>query len=610
MLTFILALVLTLATTLQAAAGCPPADAQSIAQDPTVAAAFDQAWRDSLEGTPGEHEEGGWIYRCQGVDISNPSAWITVVDHWPRGVRDHVDPSNLSENRDCELVGDFHTHPGPPSEHPNNDGFVNEVPSTEDVQGAEELGVPEFIIFGEGPDPEGTTVVPYGPPEPKKTPCTPNPSPGGGPGSDGGPGDGGDGAGDGGDGGGDGSGTPDGGTPGTGPGGEGGPGTGESVGDPHLVTFDGLDVDFQASGEFVLVRSDDGAFEIQTRQQARFANSHVTVNTAVAVVLDGSVIEVGEDRLVVDGEPRPLEPQQTITTPDGGSFSGGPGSFTFTWADGTEARYTGRSVIVRLSDDRASEVVGLLGDYDGDPANDLVDEAGELLLDDRRLTFEETYGQLAAAWQVTAASSLFTYEDGQSPETFQLDDIPGFGLYVDLLPQERREEAEEACRAAGVEDVKHLADCALDVGATGDDSFAEEAAAVEEVLVEWRTERQPTPPLVEAASIGDRAAVEQLLAAGADTEEEDSSGRTALVWATFANRPAIVADLLAAGADVDHRDGDGGTALHIAATFGLTEVAELLIDAGIDQGIEDDTGRTALDAATAQGNDDIVELLT
>ena len=41
---------------------------------------------------------------------------------------------------------------------------------------------------------------------------------------------------------------------------------GDSSGDTHLVTFDGLRYDFQAIGEYVLVKSTKDDFMIQTRQ--------------------------------------------------------------------------------------------------------------------------------------------------------------------------------------------------------------------------------------------------------------------------------------------------------------------------------------------------------
>ncbi len=40
-----------------------------------------------------------------------------------------------------------------------------------------------------------------------------------------------------------------------------------SNGDPHLVTIDDRGYEFQAAGEFVLLRANDGTFEIQARPE-------------------------------------------------------------------------------------------------------------------------------------------------------------------------------------------------------------------------------------------------------------------------------------------------------------------------------------------------------
>jgi hypothetical protein len=613
---------LSLATIMQAVGDCPPTDAQSLAQDPTVAAAFDQAWTDSLEGAADEHEEGGWIYRCQGVDAADPAAWVTIVEHWASGNLDSVALSPLSTDPDCALVGMFHTHPGPPRGAPGNDGYSNDVPSDMDVDIANMFGVPSFIIYGQGADPAGTTIRSYGPPEPY-LPCTPNPDygppPGSGSGDDGGTGGGGDDGGGGTSGGGDDGGggtgdggTGDGGTPGGGSGAGGpAPGTGSSHGDPHLITFDGTHLDFQASGEFVLVQSTDGALQVQARQEVPFTSSHVTVNTAIAVRIDGATVEVAEERLLVDGEELDvLDALDGIPIPGGGRVEGGPGSWVLTWADGTRLRFLGRLVVIELAAGYEGSVEGLLGNYDGDPANDFVDADGNALLADGALTFDETYARLAPAWRVDDETSLFTYEEGESPATFARDEVPGFGLYVDMLPDDIREEAEATCADAGVDDPQRLVDCALDVGSTGDETFAEEAAALEDLLADGDGDLDgDEPPLIDAAGQGDDDEVRRLLDEGEDVDGEDVDGRTALAWATFAGRADIVTDLLAAGADPDHQAADGETALHVAATFDLREIAELLVEAGADTSLEDDSGRTARDVAESQGNTEIVELL-
>jgi hypothetical protein len=615
------AVVMAITVAMQAVTGCLPIDAQTLAQDPTVSAAFDQAWHESLEGTPDEHEEGGWIYRCRNVNPDDPSEWVIVIDWWPPGDVSSITPTPISTDPNCQLLGWFHTHPGPHGDHPENDGYLNEKPSVEDVEFSEEYGVPGYLIHGSGPNPADSTIVPFGPPE-AKVPCDPDgASPGGGGAGTAGS-SGSDGAGDPGGGTGSGAGGTDGSdSDGAGPGGAGagpdgpdpgggrpGGGTGKSAGDPHLLTFDGYPYEFQAAGEFVLVRSLDGEMEIQARQEPSPTNAHVTDNTAVAVRIAGSVVELGADRVVVDGEELPPDERLALTTPGGGTVTGYLGRITLTWPDGSEAVVLDRTVLIALEPEHAGRVEGLLGNFDGDRTNDLV--AGDVvLLADGRLTFEERYELLAPTWQVSEDTSLFTYRDRESPATFALNGVPAFGLYLDLLPADRRESAMRTCREAGVTDPFSLAGCALDVGVTGDESYAAEAAEAEAIAKEWEAKRLPTPPLIDAVVRGGAGAVRALLAEGVEVDAADSSGRTALLWAAYANRPQLAVILIEAGADVDHQDSFGDTALHVAANAGFDEVVEFLLGAGADKAIRNESGRTPRDLAELQGHDDLVEVL-
>ncbi|OLP96719.1 Acyl-CoA-binding domain-containing protein 6 [Symbiodinium microadriaticum] len=87
------------------------------------------------------------------------------------------------------------------------------------------------------------------------------------------------------------------------------------------------------------------------------------------------------------------------------------------------------------------------------------------------------------------------------------------------------------------------------------------------------------------------AAVQQLIEAGADSEELESvvdlescneMGRTPLVQACIKNAPEVITALLAARADVNIKDSSGRSAVYYAAMKENAAVVQQLIEAGAD----------------------------
>ena len=79
-----------------------------------------------------------------------------------------------------------------------------------------------------------------------------------------------------------------------------------SNGDPHLLTTNGFRYDFQAAGEFTLLRSPDGSLEIQARQEPYPTSSSrdVAINTSVAARANGHRITISQGtplKVQVDG---------------------------------------------------------------------------------------------------------------------------------------------------------------------------------------------------------------------------------------------------------------------------------------------------------------------
>jgi hypothetical protein len=295
-------------------------------------------------------------------------------------------------------------------------------------------------------------------------------------------------------------------------------GPAESNGDPHLTSFDGLHFDFQAAGEFLLAKGGD--LEVQARQEPYGNSRSVTVNTQIAARVGDRRVTVSpgagrDDPPVVriDGQLDPL-PAGAPRPFGGGTLareSGQDGWVDITWADGSTlvVRPVGKwgvAMAMTLSGDRAGQVGGVLGDFDGRPGNDLADRGGRAIPYSVRATsgwtgltrfkvaqefegrfFDALYDRFGEAWRISQRESLFDYGPGQSTKTFTLRRIPGKPVDSEELRRQQREEAERICRAAGVTQPGPLEDCIVDVAATGNAAFAEDAKLAQDAAsVIWQ----------------------------------------------------------------------------------------------------------------------------
>ncbi len=118
-------------------------------------------------------------------------------------------------------------------------------------------------------------------------------------------------------------------------------------------------------------------------------------------------------------------------------------------------------------------------------------------------------------------------------------------------------------------------------------------------------------PLADAAMQGDAERVRALIAEGADVNEAQGDGMTALHWAAQRGDLEVAEMLVQAGADVAAVTRLGAyTPLHRASQNGHGAVARLLLEAGSDPDAVSGTGRvTPLHFAAAAGVPDVVSAL-
>lgn len=310
---------------------CPSSNIDDVRQDPVVQEAIRNAWRDSHEGMPDEHEEGGWIQQCQLSNGDGTFRYYTQVLRWPPGTIDESFPSTPFPNPSCRMVADFHTHPGGRSDEGGDDTFQNWMESPADVRFSLENGLPGIIVWGPAGDPRQFTYPFLGLTEPRDPSWT---------------------------------------CPGVPP----RPGSG--WGEPHLRTFDDVVYDVQAIGDFTLVRSASGDLEIQSRHEPYRDSTQVSVTTGLAV-------RDGDDRVewhggvfdpLINGRRRSVGPTDVIRLKAWGVLRRTDTGFFLATSAGDQIHVNVGNeyldYVVRPAPQRARKVTGLLGNFDDDPDND------------------------------------------------------------------------------------------------------------------------------------------------------------------------------------------------------------------------------------------------
>lgn len=134
---------------------------------------------------------------------------------------------------------------------------------------------------------------------------------------------------------------------------------------------------------------------------------------------------------------------------------------------------------------------------------------------------------------------------------------------------------------------------------------------------------EPGTPLARAAHAGDIGAIRSLIAAGANPNEHDATGQTALHWAARGGhrlgphncrgegvtRPDVIAALIDGGADLNLTDrrgaipggSSGWTPLHVALHHEQFVTAGRMLERGANPNIRSHQGTTVMAMAAEEG---------
>jgi uncharacterized protein YdeI (BOF family) len=246
-------------------------------------------------------------------------------------------------------------------------------------------------------------------------------------------------------------------------------------GEPHLITVDGLHYDLQSVGEFWLAESDRFDMQVQARFVARRDN--VSIIDRVALWVSDHVVEIGGDGLLVDGAPVTLESGQLLDLGYDAGVIRMAGTYYVVWQglDGPYLTWDGSCchVGVHVPTD-TSDMVGLLGNADGNPGNDLRMRDGTQLSPDTPANV--LHGAFADSWRIDDDSTLFTYGPGQSTATYADLTFPEEIVTLHDLGPDQMSLATDFCESHGVPPGPQFNACILDMALTANSDFAAMAA--------------------------------------------------------------------------------------------------------------------------------------
>lgn len=261
-------------------------------------------------------------------------------------------------------------------------------------------------------------------------------------------------------------------------------------GDPHIRSFDGNRYGFQATGEFVYLKT--AGFEIQQRFLGDKGMNTAARRTAVRSgnnVIESDVASGDGSRsrvqVVINGEPHKVDVNGISL--DDGTFIWRPSDrpnvsvVTVVEPGGSAVRIenfsSSQNVVFSLTDEMSRQVTGGLGGLpDGEPGNDFTLRDGTALALSDADSIGGLYGKFAGSWRVRPEERLFSDGSADQYLTAEFTDLPVAIARLEDFDSQEIAAADHTCRAAGVAEGDLLEDCTYDVLVTGDPAWADAAA--------------------------------------------------------------------------------------------------------------------------------------
>lgn len=293
-----------------------------------------------------------------------------------------------------------------------------------------------------------------------------------------------------------------------------------SFGHPHFMSFDRMDFDFQAVGEFILTRSKIDETEVQIRlEQFDPGFEDFTIITAVGLNVTGDEVLFEENRespsnvpdLFVNGTETDLPEfgEESVSLPNGGFISRAGRALMVEWPDGesrVDVRQSntimGMMVEPMLSYRYNDNLKGLLGTADGNRDTDFTTRDGTVLIPP--LSFDELYRDFGDSWRISNEESLF------GVPTFEDLNIPTQHITTSDLDPAAVANAEEVCADYRIENPILMDNCVFDVAITGDERFARDTIELitptaEDQVDEWMDDTDSKIQVIlDAAPAGER----------------------------------------------------------------------------------------------------------